>query len=808
MNPMRFSFLPILALLLATISCGGGSASTSTAPKLTPSVTGFSPQTGAVGTTVTVNGSNLTGATVVQFANTAATFSPASSTQLTAVVPTGANTGKVSVVTPNGTGISPASFTVTSTAPAPTISGFAPTSAQTGATIIVSGTDLTGTTGVAFNGSAATFSVLSNTQISATVPSSATTGRITATTPTGTATSGTNFTVTAPAAPPVINGFSPASGQSGTSVTITGGNLTGATEVSFNGAASTFSVNTATQITATVPGGAATGKISVTTPGGTTSSAANFTVSASASGLDLTIDGLYVTQATQDYPTASVPLVQNRSAWVRVFVRANQSNTVAPQVRVQFTNGSTSNTLNINAPAASVPTTVDPNTDTAWNAAVSASWIQPGVQLSAQVDPTNAVTESDETNNQFSETLDVRSIQPWKVTLIPVHTGDGRTGVVENTSRTKNDFIDFAKRLHPVADAVDVQVGATLNSAQNSLSADGTGWSQVLSEIGAKRSTDGVADRYYYGVVKVNYTSGVAGLGYVGFPAAIGWDYSSAPSVFAHEEGHNFGRQHSPCGGASGPDPNYPYAGGIIGVPGWDAFASSGNLKSSSAPPQGYTDIMGYCSKQWISDYVYLSELNYRQSHPSASIMPDVVSGSDQQEGLLVWGRIENGQTILEPTFRVPVNGAAPEPGPYVWEAQNAVGQVLASVPFDAPEVADLPHTSLRMFSFIVPMTSEAMNTVQSVRMTREGTELARASQTGTFAFGAPAMTRMSNRRAQFTWNAARYPVIMLRDARTHEVRGFLRGGNAIVQDAPDDIDVQYSDGVRSQGLSFRQVGH
>jgi hypothetical protein len=63
-------------------------------------------------------------------------------------------------------------------------------------------------------------------------------------------------------------------------VTITGTGFTGATAVSFNNVAATsFTVNSATQITATVPTGATTGKIRVTVGGGTVASTADFVVS-------------------------------------------------------------------------------------------------------------------------------------------------------------------------------------------------------------------------------------------------------------------------------------------------------------------------------------------------------------------------------------------------------------------------------------------------------------------------------------------------------------------------------------------------
>ena len=84
--------------------------------------------------------------------------------------------------------------------------------------------------------------------------------------------------VTATASGPTIASFTPTSASAGTAVTITGSNLAGATAVAFNGTPASYTVNSASQISATVPAAASSGPISVTTPAGTATSSAGFTV--------------------------------------------------------------------------------------------------------------------------------------------------------------------------------------------------------------------------------------------------------------------------------------------------------------------------------------------------------------------------------------------------------------------------------------------------------------------------------------------------------------------------------------------------
>ncbi len=73
-----------------------------------------------------------------------------------------------------------------------------PTSGTVGAPVTILGTNLTGATSVTFNGTPATFTVVSDSEITTNVPAGATTGTVQVTTPGGTLTSNADFQVTGP----------------------------------------------------------------------------------------------------------------------------------------------------------------------------------------------------------------------------------------------------------------------------------------------------------------------------------------------------------------------------------------------------------------------------------------------------------------------------------------------------------------------------------------------------------------------------------------------------------------------------------
>jgi hypothetical protein len=168
-----------------------------------PTLTSFTPTSGTPGTVVTVNGTNLSGLTSISFNGTAAaTYSVnAGGTQVTVTVPAAASTGAITVVNASGTANTSAlatpSFTVL---PAPTISSFSPTSAAAGSTVTISGTNLTGVTGVRFGGvPAASFTIVSGTSLTAVPAAAGASGPITLTYGSGsTVSSASAFTLLLP----------------------------------------------------------------------------------------------------------------------------------------------------------------------------------------------------------------------------------------------------------------------------------------------------------------------------------------------------------------------------------------------------------------------------------------------------------------------------------------------------------------------------------------------------------------------------------------------------------------------------------
>jgi uncharacterized repeat protein (TIGR03803 family) len=151
-------------------------------------------KTGFVGARVGMFGQGFSSSSVVKFGGVASTSVTLSgTTYLTAVVPAGAHTGTVTVTTGSTTLTTPQTFKVK-----PKITSFTPTSGTIGTLVTITGTGLIQATSVRFGTVlATTFTVVSDSSVTAVVPSGLTPGAVTIsiTTRGGKANSPTKFTV-------------------------------------------------------------------------------------------------------------------------------------------------------------------------------------------------------------------------------------------------------------------------------------------------------------------------------------------------------------------------------------------------------------------------------------------------------------------------------------------------------------------------------------------------------------------------------------------------------------------------------------
>jgi hypothetical protein len=248
--------LASVRLANATVGPNAGPAAPAAA------ITGMIPTSGPVtgNTTVTITGTGFTGATGVTFDGVPATsYTVVNSTTITAVSPPHA-AGPVNVVVAGVGGDSlTGAASVFTYVPLTITPNSGPTAG--GTVVSITGTCFTGATGVTFDGIAGTnFSVVDDTHILVTAPAHAVAGAVDVVV-LGLAACGGNmtavdgFTYIAPGGPTAIS-LTPPSGPAsgGTTVTITGTNLTGASGVTFDGIPGTgFTVVNGTTITVVSP---------------------------------------------------------------------------------------------------------------------------------------------------------------------------------------------------------------------------------------------------------------------------------------------------------------------------------------------------------------------------------------------------------------------------------------------------------------------------------------------------------------------------------------------------------------------------
>lgn len=159
-----------------------------------PSISRVAPTAASAGDLVTITGRNFLGTTSVKLSGVEAEFTVISSTSLRFEVPNGATTGRIQISNPMYSVTYTRDLRVLPPPGWPQVNRVNPATLRWNRQATITGLNFTGATAVYFNGVAASsFTVVSNTEIRAIVPSGATAGRVSVTN--GLGTTASDFTV-------------------------------------------------------------------------------------------------------------------------------------------------------------------------------------------------------------------------------------------------------------------------------------------------------------------------------------------------------------------------------------------------------------------------------------------------------------------------------------------------------------------------------------------------------------------------------------------------------------------------------------
>ncbi len=407
----------------------------------------------------------------------------------------------------------------------------------------------------------------------------------------------------------------------------------------------------------------------------------------------------YLTQAAQslEYP---VPLVAGEAALLRVFVTAaREVDATLPPVRATFyRDGTEVHTAEIDGQAASIPWQVNEgDLSASANALVPRSVVRPGTEMVVEIDPDRSLDPDLGVAVRLPETgrtlLNVRSVPPFDLTLIPfLWTEDPDSTVLAVTDglSPESDLFRLTRDLLPVRDfrlTVHEPVWTSVDPTSDAAA-------ELLPETDLIYAMEG-ASGYYMGIFRSAGRGGPLGIaqtpGYTSLSILDG-------NTIAHELGHNLSLLHSPGCDAGGPDPDYPYEDGSIGVWGYDFL----NERLVSA---GTSDLMTYCEPQWISDYSFAKALGYRsvaETPPRAA-----AKSSSPPRGLLLWGGLsEDGELFLEPAFVVRAASFPPRmDGPYRLTGEDEDGDAVFTRSFGMAEISCGRRGGT--FAFILPVGAD-----------------------------------------------------------------------------------------------------
>lgn len=546
---------------------------------------------------------------------------------------------------------------------------------------------------------------------------------------------------------------------------------------------------------------------------------------------DLQVDAVHVNQGNQTFQ-GTIPLVAGRPGLLRVFLGGGLDSPPGIQVRIRIRQGGSVVLDEIvgRAGGGGIESS-EPDPDDAgrsWNLALAGSHLQPGAELRVDVLPDDVLDSASPPAVTWPagggwHPLDVRGLSTFRATFIPIQaTYFGLTGRI--TPANLQEYVGLTVDQFPIG-AVDFEVRTTPLVFDGSFENPSAAWVAVLQDVRDLRLAENGFARYYHGILQRPSGPGIGGMAYVATQpqginnlAAVSFDQlPTAASVISHEFGHNFGRGHAPCGSPGGLDPNYPHPGGELGSPGYSA--ATGTLR----PTTEFHDVMGYCLPSWASDYTFGAIRAMREARPVGISLGSLVGAQSaplpgSQTAILVGGSWSSTSApSLRPAIRLDAGPTPSHPGgEVVVQVLNAGGAVISSGRYPAAPVDHADDPTLRHFGAVLPLPAGSGAPASIRVITPAGTVSLAASPDPLEAAAATVVSVESVPRplgadgpadapswTRIQWDVESFPVLVLRDADTGSIRGFLRSGDAVVPiptplGPTPSLRMDLSDGVRT----------
>jgi hypothetical protein len=621
--PRRLFVAGVICCALVLSGCGGGSAGNESPvvppppppPLLTPTVTSASPQVVRVGESIALTGSHLL--SVSRFYKGDIELERISVTDTTAQVRAlQAGTGPLRLQRRSDGAMFTAAQSLTAFMPM-TVSGMSATQAYEGQSVSLNGTALAAATAVHLSGTVAAIQSQTDTQIVFVVPTGAVSGAVSLASAHETIQAG-NLTVLPSVSTTAVTVYA-LSGSAATDLglEIRGRNLNLVQSLYVGTTQVPKTSQSAVLITTTVPSGIE-GGIRLTYAEQRYRAAGEVRRSGAAV---LTMSDIAVAQVyKRTAADTSMRLTPQKPALLRVALTTTAHNVPSPQVQLTATKGRVAlGSLPMSGPAVLPLTVTETDTVNTFTAAIPAAWVQSGVAFTVQTTGGHRVDSSPA----------VGTATRLDLVIVPI-----TIGAVGPKLPDLEYLRDELVRVFPYARGnITLAFGAPMTGTLASQWANTQEVLDALIRLEQRRRIE-APGKYYYGLwsAERNGTAGVAGLGFVnsaglhvwslssvGIDGWVGWvggpdtpnpfdrRLKSGAYILLHELGHNHGLWHAPCGGAPGPDPEYPYPDGGLGprILHNSTFeeGDAGTLGSAFNRGAMAKDLMGYCGGLHLSDF-------------------------------------------------------------------------------------------------------------------------------------------------------------------------------------------------------------